>query len=155
MLQIDCQNLTEIKSFSWKHSKVLSQGSLVIFSFDNFKTFGTGIIEKTDFGKMDQSMRSRRKCEISIQVVNHEKTCIESFDYFEGKSLVVLDSRFNFQEFRHILKTLQGMKNMPFTDIIHGKSNALPKLPKFLNVLVRTGRYWDESIQSLDNVVKE
>jgi hypothetical protein len=106
-------------------------GSLLLFSFDDFETFGTGVVRKADKKKMDEHMRRFGSCEIFIQIVNTDLSLLQAFNHYKGKTLVLLESRSYFEAFSHTLQTLKEMQSLPFESIIRGMPDFTLNQPDF------------------------
>jgi hypothetical protein len=152
VLQIDCKLFMKRNHFSWRRSKRFMFGSLLLFSFDDFKSFGTGVVRKADKKKMDEDMRRFGSCEIFIQIVNTDLSLLQVFNHYKGKTLVLLESRSYFEAFSHTMQTLKEMQSVPFEAIIRGMPNFTLNQPDFFyekkKVYVRLNSneyYTDES----------
>lgn len=152
ILEIDCSQFKNRKTFSWRRSKRFMYGSLLIFSFDDFKSFGTCIVRKADKEKMDRSMERFGTCNIFVEVVNSEYSLLENFKYFKDSELVLLESKCFFEAFSHTLETLKEMKKLPFESIIKGNPWFDLNRPNFLfetRRVLMTDTYFDDDYGDL------
>lgn len=129
---MDCTGFNRGPKFSWQQTKLFLFGSLVVFSFDHFLSFATGLIRNADHSEMDTAMRNTGKCRIFVEVVNTAHSLLETFKHFKNKSLVLLESKLYFQAFQDNHEVLRNMQKLPMPRVFLKNSSQHIQAPEFL-----------------------
>ncbi|XP_041361357.1 NFX1-type zinc finger-containing protein 1-like [Gigantopelta aegis] len=117
---------SKLKHVQWDYSKRLKYGTLVCLSSDNFKTFSVATVE-SEKPKMNELGTKKKKqivtVDICIQQVIGERRINMT------KPMVMLETPAYFEAYRHVLASLQNIKDgqLPFEDyIVHCKTDVKP-----------------------------
>ncbi|ELU00979.1 hypothetical protein CAPTEDRAFT_62018, partial [Capitella teleta] len=112
-------DVAALKKVDWEHSKRLITGSLLCLSADNFKTIIFAIVS-------DRDVKQLRRGHILIALDNH---WIE-FDHATEYEMV--EAATYFEAYKHNLKRMQEIEDLPFKDYILNADVTNIMAPKYL-----------------------
>ena len=131
VLRINCVDFQKKLRFSWDSTENFRNGSLVIFSKDNFQSCLKGIVRMTNFDQMNIDTRRYGFCDIHVEVVENNENPYKILESLKTQKMVLLESKIYFEAFVHTLNVLKEMKTFPFHPIILGRFPQKNKTPKF------------------------